>query len=416
MVQFRYRAAPVAAGAEPVEGRMEAPSKAAVVDRLHALGQVPIRIEELGGTRRLGGLAARDFLQSSSRSSGRRRMSMRSLVLLTGQIATLLQAGLAIDESLRIAEELVEGKAEKSSLRALSDKVSGGATLADAMAAQGRVFPPFYVSMVRAGEAGASLDGTLARLAEYLDRTQAAREHVKSALIYPLIVAATCCVSIATLFLFVVPRFRPMFEQAGDALPGPARAIMAVSDALQDYWWLLFVLPLVAVLLVRWQLGDPERRFRWERRLLRIPLIGPIVTKVEVARFSRTLGTLLRNGVSLLAALTITQQTIGNRVFHDALSAVIERVKAGKGLAEPMMQAKVFPALAVHLVRVGEESGRQDEMLLKLADIFEVETRRSVDRMLALLSPALTVVLGVIVAGVIGSILSAVLSVYDLAM
>ena len=347
---------------------------------------------------------------------GARRVTARSLALITGQLATLLRAGLALDEALVILEELLDRPGEKQCLRHLRERVRGGTSLADAMAAQPRVFPDFYVSMIRAGEAGASLEAVLGRLAEFLERAEASKAHIKSALIYPVIVALVCCVSIGILFAFVVPRFRPLFEQAGAALPPSARALLAVADFFQGFWWLCLLLPALAALLVYRQVKSPASRQRWERLLLRAPLIGPLIRKAEVARFGRTLGTLLKNGVSLLSALALTRDTLRNRVFVEALDGVIEQVKTGKGLAEPLAHSKVFPRLAVHLVRVGEESGRQEEMLLKLADIFETEMSRSIDRLLVLLGPALTIVLGTIVASVIGTILTAVLSVYDLAM
>jgi general secretion pathway protein F len=406
MTEFRYVA--VDPSSQTIEGRMEALTKSAVVERLHAAGHVPIRIDEIG----LFALHNMDVGELFTS----RRVSRRSLALITGQLATLLHAGLALDESLGILADLIERPRERLALRTLREKISGGVTLADAMAAQPKVFPGFYVSMVRAGEAGASLESVLARLAEFLERSEAAKEHVKSALMYPLIVAVTCCVSIAVLMMFVVPRFRPLFEQAGAALPTSARLLLAASDLVSSFWWVGVLVPLLLAVLVASQFKSRGSRARWERLLLRLPLVGDLIAKVEVVRFSRTLGTLMKNGVSLLAALAITRETIGNQVFVGAVSHVLEQVKTGKGLAAPLAKTKVFPPLAVHLIRVGEESGRQEEMLFKIADIFETETRRSIDRMLALLGPALTVVLGLVVAGVIGSILTAILSVYDLAM
>lgn len=406
MTEFHYVA--VDPASQTIEGRMDAASKSAVVERLHASGHVPIRIEETG-LLSLHNADVADLLRS-------RRVGRRSLALITSQLATLLHAGLALDESLGILAELIERPREKQALVTLREKISGGATLADAMAAQPTVFPGFYVSMVRAGEAGASLEAVLNRLAEFLERSEAAKEHVKSALLYPAIVAVTCCASIAVLMMFVVPRFRPLFEQAGSALPTAARLLLTASNVINSFWWLGVLIPLIVALILRWQFKAPASRARWERFFLKLPLVGDLIAKVEVVRFSRTLATLLKNGVSLLAALAITRETIGNQVFVGAVNHVLERVKSGKGLAEPLAQTKVFPALAIHLIRVGEESGRQDEMLFKIADIFETETRRSIDRMLALLGPLLTVVLGLVVAGVIGSILTAILSVYDLAM
>lgn len=406
MPHYRYLA--VQASSETVEGRMEAPSKSAVIERLHASGHVPIRVSEVG----LSSLASIDVAELF----GSRRTSARALALITGQLSTLLQAGLALDEALGILGDLAEKPREKECLRLLLERISGGASLADAMAAQQNVFPDFYVTMIRAGEAGSSLGTVLSRLAEYLERSVGAREHIKSALLYPAIVAVVCCASIAMLLGFVVPRFRPLFEQAGAALPLSARLLLGVADFFGVYWWLCLLLPLLAGIIAYRQLKNPAVRQTWQRLQLKAPFIGKLLGKLEVVHISRTLGTLLKNGVSLLNALAITRETTRNQVFAEAIGTIMERVKSGKGLAEPLRQTGVFPPLAVHLLRVAEESGRQDEMLFKIADLFEAETRRSVDRMLALLGPALTIVMGAIVAGVIGSILTAVLSVYDLAV
>lgn len=391
-----------------VEGRIEAPTRAAVVDRLHALGHVPIRIEEVG-KKGLSGLLSVNLFRT-------RPISPRSLALLTGQFGTLLHAGLEIDAALVVLQDLVETSQAKEILRTVVAKIRSGASLADALAARRDVFEGHYISMIRAGEAGASLDSVLERLAEFLARSQATREHIKSAMVYPIIVALTCCLSIATLFLFVVPRFKPLFEQSGDALPLSARYLLDVSDLFQAYWPVLVLFPVLIVVLVKLQMRSPARRAWRDRQILKLPLFGALVRDIEVARFCRTLGILLKNGVSLLNALAITRDTVRNAVFTDAVTTVIDRAKGGKGLAEPISQTKVFPALAVHLVRVGEESGRQDDMLLKVADILDLETRVRIDRLLTLLTPAVTIVLGLIVAGIIMSILTALLSVYDLAM
>jgi general secretion pathway protein F len=406
MPMYRYKA--IAGSADAVEGEMEAENRAAVVDRVHALGHIPIRIDAADSSY-LANLRLSTILPA-------RRIRMRSLALITTQLATLLHAGLALDDALRILAELVEGKRERESLRRLHEKISGGVSLADAMSSQANVFPEFYISMVRAGEAGASLEAVLDRLGDFLERSQSTREHITSALIYPAVVAGTCCLSIAMLFLFVVPRFRPLFEQGGDTLPASAQYLLDFADFFAAFWWAFIVLPLIAVLVAIRQYRRPTIRQRWDRRMLRVPLLGELISRIEVARFSRTLGTLMKNGVPLLHALSITRETVRNSVFNEAVATIQGRVKTGKGLAEPLQHTRVFPPLAVHLVRVGEETGRQDEMLFKIADIFEADTRRSIDRILALLTPGLTIVLGLIVAGVIGTILTAILSVYDFAM
>ncbi len=405
---MRYRWEAVSAAGEHVAGDMEAESQAAVIERLHGLGHLPIRADAAAG----GALAR--LLAWEWRP--RRGLPGRALALMTQQLATLLHAGLSLDRALELAQAATARRAERECLAALTDKVRGGGSLADALALQPAIFPRFYVGMVRAGEAGATLDATLRQLGEFLERTRAAREKVTSALIYPAIVLVTGLGSVATLFGFVIPRFRPLFEQAGAALPPAARAMLAASDLVQNYWWAMAgALALLAALLAH-QLRGGEARRRWDRRVLKLPLVGELVAKSEVARFARTLGTLLRNGVAPLAALAVTQETLSNSVVAEAVGAVADSLKQGKGLAEPLSRSAAVPPLAIQLIRVGEETARLEEMLIKTADIFDEELGRTVERLLALLVPAITILLGIVVAAVIGSILTAVLSVYDLAM
>ncbi len=406
MVLYRYQAA--AASGEVVTGEMDALSQEAVVEHLHALGYVPIRADR-AKNRLVGRLLSKSLTNRATRRPA-------NLVFLTQQLATLLQAGLSLDRALEISLTVIDRKVERDCVNAVLDMVRGGSSLADAMAAQDGLFPPFYIGMVRAGEAGGSLDTTLRHLAELLERSQAAREQVKSALVYPAVVLATGCASIAILFGFVIPRFRPLFEEAGTSLPLTTQLVLALSDGFRDYWWAVVAVAIAAVFLWRRYIGTKEGRHQWDGRLLSLPLIGDLITKIEISRFSRTLGTLLRNGVSPLIALAITQETVTNSALREGLSTVINSVKEGRGLAEPLAQTNRVPALAVNLIRVGEETARLDDMLLKVGDIYEQETKRSVERLLALLVPAVTVGLGVVVALVIGSILSAVLSVYDLAL
>jgi general secretion pathway protein F len=406
MPLYRYEA--VAGSGELLSGEMEAADQSSVVARLQALGHVPIRADEAGRAR-LSGFLTRPLFQWRRRTTG-------DLVLITRQLGILLHAGLPLDHTLEIAQGMVEGGAAQAALRGLLDSVRGGASLADAMVAQSGLFPPFYVGMVRAGEAGGSLETTLEHLSEFLERAQAAREQVTSALIYPAIVLATGSVSIAVLFGFVIPRFAPIFEQAGTNLPMMTQLVLDASVAVRDYWWIVPILAVAAVLLWRRAIGTTEGRRRYDRRILAVPVFGELLTKIEIARFSRVLGTLLRNGVALLGALSITRDTLTNTALRDVVSAVSDRVKEGKGVAEPLTQSHLVPALVVQLIRAGEESARLDEMLFKLAEIYDREVRRSIDRMLALLVPAVTIGLGLVVAVVMGSIMSAIFSVYDLAL
>ncbi|HEY3919300.1 MAG TPA: type II secretion system F family protein [Stellaceae bacterium] len=406
MALYRYQAA--AASGELVTGEMDAATQEAVVARLHGLGYIPIRAD-------MARQRAPLRLPLASRLSAPRRHG-RGLAFLTQQLAMMLQAGLSLDRALEISQSIVPGKAERECLGAVLDRVRSGSTLADALAAQNGFFPNFYIGMVRAGEAGGSLDTTLRQLAELIERSQAAREHIKSALAYPLVVLATGCGSIAILFGFVIPRFEPLFDDAGASLPTTTRLVLATSDLFRDDWWALAAAALAAILAIRFALRTPTGRRRWHRAILRLPIMGDLVVKIELSRFSRTLGTLLRNGVSPLAALAITQETISNTALRTALGTVMESAKEGKGIAAPLAATGVVPALAVQLTRVGEETARLDEMLLKIGEIYDQETQRSIERLLALLVPGVTIALGVVVAIVMGSIVTAILSVYDLAL
>ncbi|HEX3970447.1 MAG TPA: type II secretion system F family protein [Stellaceae bacterium] len=405
MSLYRYQAA--AASGELVTGEMEAADQDSVIERLHAQGYIPIDARE-----------ARDGLLSwlQPKRAANRTARPKNLIFLTQQLGMLVQAGLSLDRALEMVLSVVEGKADQESVRAVLDRVRSGSTLADAMAAQNGLFPAYYIGMVRAAEASGSLDTTLRHLAELLERADTAREQVKSALIYPMLVLATGAGSIAILFEFVIPRFRPLFDGAGTTLPLATQIVLGISDGMQNYGLYTLVAVLLLALLWRRHIRAPEGRRRWHYRLLKLPLFGGLVVKTEVSRFGRTLGTLLRNGVSPLSALLITQETISNLALREALSGVVDSVKEGKGLAEPLLQTGIVPTLAVNLIRVGEETARLDDMLLKVADIYEQETKRGIDRLLALLVPAVTIGLGVVVALVIGSILTAILSVYDLAL
>ena len=406
MIRFWYRS--VGPTGEVVEGMLDAPSKAVLIEQLQDQGHVPIRAEE-AGARSPARVGKNGLL-------GRPALPRRRLALLTRQLATLLDAGLPLDRALEMMAGMADGAAERECLESLINSVSSGRQLGDAMAPRERDFPPLCVSMVRAGEAAGAVPAALLRLSECLERAEQTREHVRSALAYPMIVLAVCCISIAILFLFVIPRFRPLFEQAGANLPLATRGVLAFSDLLRSWWWL--ILPASAALFIglRIHLRNPTVRLRWDRRLLGWPLVGDLAIKIDVARFARTLGTLLRGGVTLLPALAMTREAIANRAFSAALDEVVARAGEGRGLAEPLACTGYFPPLALNLIRVGEETAKHEQMLFKLADIYDEEARRSIDRLLALVGPAITIALGVLVAGVIGSILVAVLSVYDLAI
>jgi len=406
MPVFRYKA--VTEGGSVLEGRMEARTQSAVIDRLHDLGHTPVRAEEVADSGPAGWLNRRIFL--------RRQATPKDLSLMTRELATLLKAGLPLDRTLEILVDMASAERLGPPLRQVLEDVRGGASLGDAMAARGRMFPRYYVNMVRAGEAGGALEAVLERLAEYIAKSQAVSDTIKSALIYPVILLVMAGASIVVLLTVVLPEFRPLFEDAGASLPLATQIVLAVGDGLQNDWWAIVAVLAALLALLRWQRSTPERKFRWDRMVLRQPLFGAIVTKVEVARFARTLGTLLNNGVTLLTGLGIVKEALSNSAMAGAVADAESRLKEGQGLAEPLAATKVFPSLATHLMRVGEESGRLEEMLIHVADIYENEVQRSVERLLSLLVPALTIGLGVIIGLIITSVLMAILSVNSLVL
>jgi general secretion pathway protein F len=405
MSTYHYRA--VTSAGRVVEGEMEAGSQSAVISRLHDLGHVPIHAEEIArGT--LASWLTRDLFAG-------RAVSRKRVGLVTRELATLLGAGLPLDRSFEILVELAEKENVRTLLARVLDGVRGGASLADAMAAQGGTFPPFYVSMVRAGESGGALESVLARLADFLEKSQAMLENVRSALIYPAILLGMAGLSLVVLLTVVVPEFKPLFEDAGEALPAATQAIIVVGEVLGRYGWLIALGVIGLVWALRRQLADPAFRFRWDGLMLGLPLFGDLVRKIQVARFSRTLGTLLENGVTLLSALAIVKETLGNAVMARAVEGLAVGLKEGQGLAGPLAVAGVFPNLAVQLVRVGEETGQLEDMLIKVADIYDREAQRTIQRLLSLLVPMLTIGLGFLIAGIIASVLVAFLSVNELA-
>ena len=405
MPRFAYKA--VDAAGRTIEGEMEATSRQAVVDRLKADGHVPIRADGRRGPGRLGW---------SALLGGRvRRLDGRAVLGFTRELATLIEAGLPLDRALGVFGEIAASAALRAAVLRVRERVRQGSTLADALERDEAHFPEYAVGMVRAGEAGGALAAVLARLAQSLERAQALKDEVRTALLYPILVLAMSGLSVIVLLTAVIPEFKPLFADMGAATPLTTRVVIAASDLFRAYWWTLALPVLLAALVIERKRADPKWRLARDRLALRLPLLGDLVRKIEAARMSRTLGTLLANGVPVLTALTMTAGALSNQAFAGSIAELRTRLKKGEGLAEPLRQAGVLPPLAVQLVRVGEESGQLEAMLLRLADIYDEEVRRGIGRLLGLLVPLITIGLGAFVAFIIGSMLSAIMSTYSIA-
>ena len=391
---------------ETVEEEREAPDEGALLLALQGDGLLPIRISPA---------KSRPFAWLKLGRRGA-RVSSKQVALFTRELLTLLEAGLPLDRALTVLLDLTAKEPEfNAMIGKILDKVKGGAQLSDALEAQGGVFSRFYLNLIRAGEAGGALEVVLERLSRFLESSKELRDTVTTALIYPAILVVMAISSLLLLLAFVVPQFTEMFESAGKELPVPTQMVVGAAAAIRSYWWAL--IPVVAGIVgwVRFQRADPVRRLVWDGWMLRLPLFGDLIIKFQVASFSRTLATLLSNGVSLLTALSIVKETLDNRVVAEKIGLAAENLKRGGGLSAPLMEAELFPSLAVQMIKLGEESGHLSEMLDRVAVTYDKEIRISIQRLLALLEPVLIVGLGILIGGIIVSILMAILSVNDLA-
>jgi type II secretion system protein F len=404
MPVFAYRAADRTG--RTVDGVMEAYDPQAVVERLHRENYFPLQVEPAEARGRLGAL--RLLLRPPA------RIPPRAVLTFTQQLSALLDAGLPLERSLGILTELTESPRLRRIVEDVAQAVRTGSAFADGLARhQPRPFSRLYVNTVRAGEKGGVLEIALRRLGEHLEATREVREAITSALIYPALLATVGVGAVVFLLTFVLPRFAVVFADLGQALPLPTRVLLTVSDGLATYWW---VFALVALALaLGWQMVTRSEagRLAVDRALLRLPLVGNVLRRVEMGRLTRTLGTLLSAGVPLLGALAVAREVAANQAVARALHTVQEGVKRGEGLARPMVETGEFPPLATHMVRVGEETGRLEEMLGRVATTYENEIRVAVRRLVALLEPVIILVLGVVVLAIVLAILMAILSINE---
>ena len=400
MPLYRYKA--LNARGEMLDGQMEAGSDGEVVLRLQEQGHLPVeaRLASEGG----GGTAWRSLFKPKPFAGQR-------LVQFTQQLATLLGAGQPLDRALTILLELPEDEAARRTIADIRDEVRGGAALSTALERQHGTFGRLYINMVRAGEAGGTLHETLARLADYLERSRALQGRVVNALIYPAILLVMVLLSLLFLLGFVVPQFAAMYESLDADLPLFSQIVVGLGMFVRDWWIVLVVLPALALWWFDRKRRDPAFRARLDEWLLRQRFAGPLVAKVETARLARTLGVLLRNGVPLLTALGIGRNVLANRVLAEDVEHAADEVRNGIGLSTALARGKRFPRLALQMIQVGEESGALDTMLLKTADTFEAETGLALDRMLAALVPVVTMALALVVGVVILAVLTPI---YDL--
>ncbi|MEO8303866.1 MAG: type II secretion system F family protein [Betaproteobacteria bacterium] len=417
MPVFRYKA--VDAAGDLATGEIEAANEGEIVDRLRDQGMMPMQVARAAAGALAPAAHRADPRDGKPRGKlfGRwvpKTVSRDQLLAITRELATLMRAGLPLDRALEVLIGLADSPPAAALLQQVRDDVRGGKSLSQALEVRRDVFSRFYVNIVRAGEAGGALGVVLTRLADTMERNKELRESVKSALIYPTILIGVAVMSVLVLLVWVVPQFEQTFAQAGKALPFATQVVVVVGTTLKKWWWAGVLLVLVAVAWVRRLLRKPSVRARWDAQVLRLPLVGDLVLKVEVARFSRTLATLLGNGVTLLAGLAIVKETLGNVVLAGALDGVVARLREGKGFGKPLDETGLYPKLAVQMILVGEESGRIEEMLNRVAEVYDREVAMAIKRFLSVLEPALILSLAVMIGGIVFSILLGVMGMSEL--
>lgn len=405
MKRFRYSA--LTSAGELVTGEFAAPAAHGVLVHLHDRALLPIDAVELGTQSRNG-------FGMPRLAAG--PLPLRELALVTQQLARLLKAGLPLDRALGILIELAEGRRMRAALQRTLDQVRDGASLAEAFAGQGRLFPEALVTLVRAGEMSGALQGVLAETAEFLVRSQAMRQKIISAMIYPLILIIVAGLSVGLILTSVLPQFEPMFREAGARLPMSTQIVIAAGHALRDDWWIILAALAGAMLAGRAIMRNPSMVIERDRALLAAPLLASLIVRFEVGRFCRTLGVMLSNGVAAPAAMALSGSTIGNRVLAAAVEEAATRFKEGEGLSAPLLRTGRFPGLAIQLIRIGEETGRLDEMLGEIAGIYDQEVQRALERLLALLVPLLTMIMGLAIAFIVAAVMMALMSVNELAL
>lgn len=405
MPEFLWRAAH--ADGQAAEGRTEAAAEADVLRQLRERGLTPIRVQPAGQ-------AEGAALAGPRPRAARGPVKPADVLSLTSELAIMLRAGLALDAALRVLIDMSHKPSVRAMLEKVLEDVKGGAPFSRALAAHQAHFGDFYINMIRSGEVSGQMPQVLDRLAGHMQRLRALRESVVSATLYPAILLGVAVLSLVGMLGFVVPQFEKLFKGMGDALPMPTRVVMLLGQGFRHYG-LALGLGAAALGWLAWRwLRTPAGQQWWQARLIALPVLGPIVRKYQLTLFARSLGTLLDNGVPLLAALHISVETVTHQALRQALAKMAPLVKEGSRIVPAMRATGVFEPLAINLVRVGEETGRVGAMMNELAAILDCDVETGIKRGLTLLEPALILVLGLLIAAIIVSILLGIISVNDL--
>jgi type IV pilus assembly protein PilC len=363
---------------------MDANTREDVVAQLRRQKLIVVKVDEERGRKKAGG-----------------RIKTRDIVIFTRQFATMINAGLPLVQALDILSKQSENKSLKDVTRQVVYDVESGHTVADALGKHPKAFSELYVNMVAAGEAGGILDTILSRLAVFMEKNDALVRKVKGAMIYPGVIVSVAVIAIVVLLVFVIPTFEQMFASVNLALPLPTRVVIGMSRFLQGFWWAVLAAILGGGFILKRYYATQSGKLNIDRMMLKLPVLGDVIRKSAVSRFTRTLGTLISSGVSILDGLEITAKTAGNRVIHDAIMQSRSSIAGGDTIAAPLAKSEVFPPMVISMIAVGEQTGGLDEMLSKIADFYDEEVDAAVSALLSLLEPVMIVFLGVVVGGMV---------------
>ncbi len=402
MPEYLYKATTLTG--QTVEGSMDGKDEAAVVQNLHQLGYIPIRItshQEKGTTSRLTSLLPQ-------------RVGVKNLLIFTQELSTLVSAGLPIDRSLDILGTLTENRKLRETVKEVLKKIEGGSSLSEALGQYPRIFSKLYINMVKAGESGGFLETILSRLARYIQSTKEIKEYLISVMIYPLILTMVSGLSITILVTFVIPRFARVFSDMGQTIPLPTQIMLSTSQIVRGYWWVGVGSVALIYFGLKTYKKNEERKWRWDRFKLRWIAIGGLIKKIEVARFARTMGTLLQSGVPILPAINLVKEISENEAISRSIVHIHDRLREGQGISKTLEETGIFPPLAVHMIGVGEETGKLDEMLIKVAETYEDNVQTAVKRFVSLLEPLIILVMGGVVGFIVISMLLAIFSINEI--
>ena len=391
-----------------IEGNIDAPDYHVAVKQIQKLNYFPIQVSEgkakTNGTRKINLPGAVFF----------KKIPQKEILALTQQLCTLVGAGITLDSSLSSMAKLTENPKIREILSGVQKRVHAGSSFAEALSEHPHAFSKLYVNMVRAGEEGGVLTSCLDRLAQYMEKSENLKNNIRSAMVYPAVLTLVGGSAVIILITVVIPRFSKLFEDMGKTLPLPTKIMLALSSAVSNYWWLMLILTIMATAGIFYYLKTETGKGQWDSLVLKLPLFGGLVRKIEVSRFSLTLSTLLKSGVPVLHALGIVKSILSNSVIVAAMNPLLTSLKNGKGLSGSLEQSGVFPAMAVHMITVGETSGTLDEMLARVSETYDKEVELALKQIISLIEPLLILLMALVIGFIVISMLLAIVSVNEI--